>query len=215
MLILHSTTDPSDSTFLASYYNIIRKALQNATTIQDLVLMVYDPNLAHILDACTFPSLRQFHCQMTLTHTLVAFLNRHPKILYLQLSPDDHLSDSEFEATPQVRLPKLQYFAGNGESFSSLAFQTCLRAAFVSWDAVDEEPQNAITILEQCRDLHVLSCRRRGWNLDLLDLVSSRLPRLSALIINNVLIVDTQPSEVGRVTPCRDQYINNLSIHSL
>lgn len=162
--------------------------------------MVLDPNYIHVLDQCHFPALQHFECHLALTNSLILFLNRHPDITYLQIAPNEALSPeySPPSVTPQVILPKLEYFAGNSECISALVRDASLRAAFVFWDAVDATPQDAITSLERSsgNSINLLSCRRRGWNLDLIDLISTWLPNIYVLSITNLLVVDAHPTEV-------------------
>lgn len=82
---------------------------------------------------------------------------------------------------------------------SALVPDASLRVAFMFWDAVDATPQDAICALERSSgdSLNLLSCRRRGWNLELFELVSVWLPNIYVLSITNLLVVDTRPSEVS------------------
>ena len=192
---------PSDPTsfYFVSFYSIIRNALQCLSEIQNLELLVADRNYEAIVTACKFPRMNRFECYLSLTPSLISFLNNHPNINYLQLAPHDDLTPLLSDPLPPVILPKLEYFIGNSECVSPLVRETSLRAAFVFWDAVDEGPAEAIGALEQSSSetLSVISCRRRGWNLDLMDLISIRLPNIFVLSITNLLIVDTHPSEVN------------------
>jgi len=98
-----------------------------------------------------------------------------------------------------VHLPALQYFAGNAECITLLSQAgAAIRAAFLFWDAVDASPQDAIRALERTSGatLNVISCRRRGWNLDLFELVSVWLPDVYVLSMTNLLVVDSKPTEV-------------------
>jgi hypothetical protein len=172
--------------------------------VQDLRLMVLDPSYIQALAQSNFPGLQHFECYLALTDTLILFLNRHPEITYLQIAPNEALSSlpSPASVLPQVVLPKLEYFVGNSQCISALVCDASLRAAFVFWDAVDATPQDAITALERSssHSINVLSCRRRGWNLDLIDLISTWLPNIYALSITNLLVVDAPPTEV-RIEP--------------
>lgn len=168
--------------------------------------MVFDPAYILVLDHVTLHNLRHFECYLTLTDSLISFLNRHPAVSYLQIAPTEAFALPSPTGAglpappPRIVLPQLQYFSGNSQCISALARDTALRAAFVFWDAVDAAPQDAITALERTSGdtINVLSCRRRGWNLDLLDLVSTWLPNLYTLSITNLLVVDAQPSAVSK-----------------
>lgn len=153
-----------------------------------------------MLDQCHLPALQHFECYLTLTNSLVLFLNRHPEITYLQIAPNEALGPVSLApaAKPQVFLPNLQHFVGNSECISALTDDVSLRAAFIFWDAVDATPQDAITSLERSssNSINLLSCRRRGWNLDLLGLISIWLPNIYVLSITNLLVVDSHPTEV-------------------
>jgi hypothetical protein len=171
--------------------------------------MVFDPAYIQALDHLTLSTLRHFECYLTLTNSLISFLNRHPTISYLQIAPTEAFAlPSPAGATsppappPSIVLPQLQYFSGNSQCISALTCDTALRAAFVFWDAVDAAPQDAITALERTSSetMNVLSCRRRGWNLDLLDLISIWLPNIYMLSLTNLLVVDAHPSTVSEIT---------------
>ena len=65
---------------------------------------------------------------------------------------------------------------------------------------MDTDPDLAFAALQHSRDtLGVVSCRRRGWNLDLIEAISLRLPEVISLHISNVLLVDSSPTDVSGV----------------
>jgi hypothetical protein len=169
--------------------------------LQIIKLLVHDTHFISLINHCTFPSLRHFESYLKLSNPLVKFLNRHPNISYLQVSPYEDtsvLSDGIFQT---LSLPKLQYFAGNGQSVPAIGDSSILRAAIVSWDAVDAAPDVAIKALERSSfdTLTLLSCTRRGWNLDLIQIISNHLPDILSLHISNVLLVDSHPTEVSSI----------------
>lgn len=189
---------------MAAYYSLIKKALLSLPDIHTLKLLVHDPYYVTLLNHCMFPTLRQFECLLTPSTLLIEFLNRHPRINYLQVSP--HENTSEFTvggpAVPTLELPRLQYFAGNVQSVPVLR-PTILRAAIITWNAMDTDPDLAFSALQHSRDtLGVVSCRRRGWNLDLIEAISLRLPEVISLHISNVLLVDSSPTDVSAVFFC-------------
>ena len=189
---------------MAAYYSLIKKALLSLSDIHTLKLLVHDPYYVTLLNRCMFPTLRQFECLLTPSALLIEFLNRHPRINYLQVSP--HENTSEFTvggpAIPTLELPRLQYFAGNVQSVPVLR-PTILRAAIITWNAMDTDPDLAFSALQHSRDtLGVVSCRRRGWNLDLIEAISLRLPEVISLHISNVLLVDSSPTDVSYVFFC-------------
>ena len=47
----------------------------------------------------------------------------------------------------------------------------------------------------------LLSCQRRGWNLDLFDLVSACLPDIYVFNLANLLVVDSRPTKVPLIHP--------------
>lgn len=202
--------EPNPSYFSA-YYLLIRKSLRSLSELHVLRMLVHDASLISALDGCTFPRLWQFECHMTLTPSLISFLNRQPNLIYLRLSPHEDFNSPLACNPPPVSLPKLAYFIGNSEWLPPIAREATLRAAFVFWDAVDQEPQDAITALEKssASTLNVLSCSRRGWNLDLLDLISAKLPDISVLRITNLLVVDSHPSEVSTLSPSFPDLLEN------
>jgi hypothetical protein len=168
--------------------------------------MVFDPAYIRTLDHLTLPTLLHFECYLTLTNSLISFLNRHPTLLSLQIAPTEAFGQtsprggtSPPDSPPHILLPKLQYFSGNSQCISALTCDTALRAAFIFWDAVDATPEDAITALERTSSetMNVLGCRRRGWNLDLLDLISIWLPNIYTLSLTNLLVVDAHPSAVS------------------
>ena len=117
---------------------------------------------------------------------------------YLEVSPHEDITSSVKPILPPLYLPELEYFAGNGEYLSAMSATISLRAAFLSWGAVDSSPEAAIAVLERHSgdSLNVITCRRRGWNLDLIDMISTRLPYIYSLQIANILVVDSYPTEV-------------------
>jgi len=200
-LIQNRYYSSATNSLLASYYTLIRKALSSIPDIHTLRLLVHDPYFVSLLNPSSFRSLRHFECLLTPSTPLIDFLNRHPKLEYLQISPHEDTSETAEAATvilPPLNLPLLQYFSGNAQHASSLCCSTRLRAAFLSWNAIDTDPELIFTSLgRSSRDnLCLLSCRRRGWNLDLLEAASIHLPDLTSLHISNVLLVDSSPTEV-------------------
>jgi hypothetical protein len=168
--------------------------------------MVFDPAYIRVLNLLNLPALCRFECYLNLTDSLISFINRHPTIIHLRIAPTEALvppllpgATISSTSPPHVSLPQLQYFWGNSQCISALRSDTALRAAFVFWDVVDAAPQDAITALERTSSntMSVLGCRRRGWNLDLLDLISTLLPNIYALSVTNLLVVDAHPSTVS------------------
>ena len=191
----------SANSHLSAYYLLIQKALSVLHELQVIKLLVHDAHYITVVNHCTFPSLRHFECLLKLSNPLIKFLNRHPSLSYLQVSQHEDTSVLSDDIFPTLSLPKLQYFAGNGQSVSAISDVSTLRAAIVSWDAVDTAPDLAIKALERSSfdTLTLLSCRRRGWNLDLIQIISDHLPDILSLHISNVLLVDSNPTEVSHV----------------
>ncbi|KAF8148041.1 hypothetical protein B0H34DRAFT_833832 [Crassisporium funariophilum] len=189
------SSHPSTIVKLAAYYSLIRKAFLRFSRLHTLKLLVHDPHLVKILHCGQLPSLRRFECHLTPSNSLISFLKGHPWIHALQLSHHENTTLVTEECP--VHLPKLQYFSGNGQSLPAVIFASKLYAAIVSWDVIDTAPDLAISALERSsRDsLVLLSCRRRGWNMDLIQAISLRLPNLLSLHISNVLVVDSHPTE--------------------
>ncbi|CAA7270516.1 unnamed protein product [Cyclocybe aegerita] len=188
----------ASNSFLSSYYSLIRHALLSLPDLHTLKLLIHDPHLVTLLDHSLFPSLCQFECYLTPSATLVDFLNHHPRINYLQVSPYENTAVSEDDLTlPPLQLPRLRYFAGNVQSVPFIGPSSPLRAAIISWEAIDTEPDLVFAALQRSsrNTLSLLSCRRRGWNLDLIDSVSLRLPEILTLRVSNVLLVDSSPTE--------------------
>jgi len=206
LFALERPSEPPKMYYFSSFYSVIGRALRCLTSAHCLRLMVFDPAYIQVLDLLTLPSLRHFECYLSLTDPFILFLNRHPTIISLQISPTEALAPPLLAGNttspalpPHVVLPQLQYFSGNSQCISALGCDTALRAAFVFWDAIDAAPQDAIIALERTsrNTMNVLSCRRRGWNLDLVDLVSTWLPNIYTLSITNLLVVDAHPSTVS------------------
>ncbi|KAJ7859769.1 hypothetical protein B0H14DRAFT_3628330 [Mycena olivaceomarginata] len=174
---------PSPLPPCSSFYSLIGKALHRMTNVHDLVLLVADPNYISVLTHCSLLRLRHFECRLSLDDTMVSFLNRHLQIRYLQLGADDEIQ-LPHPRRAIVTLPKLEYFIGNSSCVAPLIHRASLRAAFITWDAVGEPTDESITALERSSTdtLNVLSCRRHGWNIDLLDRISTHLPHIYALV---------------------------------
>ncbi|KDR79497.1 hypothetical protein GALMADRAFT_1243212 [Galerina marginata CBS 339.88] len=203
-LVNYAYYSPASNSFLAAYYSLIKRALSSLLELQTLKLLVYDPYFVTLLNHFTLPALRQFECYLTPSAPLIEFLNRHPRISYLQVSPNENTShafslsiEGISSTLPSLQLPGLQYFAGNVQSVPFLGTTGKLRAAIISWNAMDTDPDLAFAALQRssCDSLGLLSCRRKGWNLDLIRSVSIRLPDLFSLHVSNVLLVDADPTE--------------------
>ncbi|KIK00454.1 hypothetical protein K443DRAFT_679172 [Laccaria amethystina LaAM-08-1] len=199
LLINHSPNKPAElnQNDFSSYYASFRDALKSLVGIRALRLLVEDPSLVFVLKDSVLPRLQHFECRLILSSPLISFLNRHPTVNYLEVSPHEDIISSVKPTLPPLYLPELEYFAGNGESLSAMSPPIPLRAAFLSWGAVDSSPEVAIAVLERHSgdSLNVISCRRRGWNLDLVDMISTRLPYIYSLHITNILVVDSYPTE--------------------
>ncbi|KAJ7138862.1 hypothetical protein C8R46DRAFT_1136409 [Mycena filopes] len=187
----------------SSFYSLIGDALQRMTNVHHLVLLVPDTNYISVLTRCSLPRLHHFECCLSLDTTMVAFLNRHLQIRYLQLDAHARLlshTRSDSDRHPIVTLPKLEYFIGNSSCVAPLLQRASLRAAFLTWDAVGvEEASDSIAALERSSTdtLNVLGCRRHGWNLDLLERISAHLPHIYALSVTNLFVTE---SDVGILT---------------
>ena len=206
----------SANSHLSAYYLLIQKALHSLPEIQVIKLHVHDNHFITLFSPCTFPSLRHFESYLKLSNPLIKFLNRHPSISYLQVSPYEDtsvLSDSDV-TFQNLSLPKLQYFAGNALSVPAISDASILRAAIVSWDAVNASPDVAIKALERSSfdSLTLLSCTRRGWNLDLIQIISNHLPDILSLHISNVLLVDSHPTEVSHGLFDSESFIQNSRV---
>ncbi|KAF9477266.1 hypothetical protein BDN70DRAFT_862077 [Pholiota conissans] len=199
-MISYTYYSTSSNTLLAAYYSVIKGALLALTGLHTLKLLVHDPYFVTLLKNRIFPALRQFECYLTPSIALIGFLNSHPKVNYLQLSPNENTSGEfldEDNKLPPVELPRLQYFAGNAQSIPCLGTSSTLRAAIISWNIMDTDPDLPLSALQRSSHatLSLLSCRRRGWNLDLIEMISNHLPDIHSLHISNVLLVDGHPTE--------------------
>jgi hypothetical protein len=200
-----TTSYYSTNIFPAAYYSVIRDALRELAGLHTLKLLVHDPLFVTLLKHPIFPALHHFECYLTPSTPLIKFLNRHAKINYLQVSPNEDTSEgaSEENSTlPFVELPRLQYFAGNAQSVPCLGTAGVLRAAIISWNVIDTNPDQPFSALQRSSHatLNLLSCQRRGWNLDLIDSVSIHLPDVLSLHISNILLVDANPTKVSGVS---------------
>jgi hypothetical protein len=65
----------------------------------------------------------------------------------LRVSPHEDTSIWSDDIFQTLSFPKLQYFDGNGQSVPAIGDASILRAAIVSWDAVDAPPDVAIKTL--------------------------------------------------------------------
>src|ERR1700678_4536106 len=99
----------SANSLLSSYYLLIQKTLRSLTELQTLKLLVHDAHYITLIKQCTFPSLRHLECYLKLSNPLIKFLNRHPSITYLQVSPHEDTSVLSDDTFPTLSLPKLQY----------------------------------------------------------------------------------------------------------
>ncbi|KAJ7466584.1 hypothetical protein B0H11DRAFT_1733152 [Mycena galericulata] len=198
--------NPSASPFCSSFYSLIGKALERMTSVHHLVLLVPDCRFTSVLPRCSLPRLHHFECCLPLEGTMVSFLNRHLQISYLQLGAHEEIPPPR---TPIVTLPKLEYFIGNSSCVAPVLHRASLRAAFITWDAVGETTGDSIAALERssAETLNLLSCRRHGWNLDLLDRISTHLPHIYALSLTNLFFIDVQPTNLEAI----GQYLSRFS----
>lgn len=178
--------------------------------LKSLELHVFDVNVSSILSTCTFPHLQYLECYFKLTMPVILFMNRHPDIYHLALVPNTNINqinilpDSEQTPTttlPLIILPKLLYFAGKGEH-AALIFRAPSSIYAVALYLLENGMDDVIAELEEPNSgdpsLYLLACTRKGWNIDLIDSLSRRLPRLTILSITNILPHDAQfPPEVS------------------
>ncbi|KAJ6608838.1 hypothetical protein B0H10DRAFT_1815011 [Mycena sp. CBHHK59/15] len=209
---------PSPSPLFPSFYALIGTALKRMANIQRLVLLVPDPKYIWVLTHCSLPRLHHFECCLALEDTMVSFLNRHLQISYLQLGAHEEIRHPQ---NPVVSLPKLEYFIGNSSCVAPIIHRASLRAAFITWDAVGEPTEESIAALERSsmETLNVLSCRRHGWNLDLLDRISTHLPHIYALSLTNLFYMDVvlthQPANLQAISQYLSRFssLQRLAIH--
>ncbi|KAJ7218629.1 hypothetical protein GGX14DRAFT_356876 [Mycena pura] len=181
------------------FYSLIGRALQQMTNVQRLDLLAPDYQYIAALAHCSLPRLSRFTCCLFLDDTMVAFLNRHLQISYLQLGAHE---DTPLPHDAIVMLPKLEYFVGNTVCVAPLMHHASLRAAFITWDDVGQSTEDPITALERSSTdtLNFLGCRRQGWNIDLLDRISTHLPHIYALNLTNLFFTDDPPEHSNRQT---------------
>ncbi|KAJ7676853.1 hypothetical protein DFH06DRAFT_976206 [Mycena polygramma] len=194
----------------ASFYTLIGEALQQMANIHDLILLVPDPKYSSVITSCAIPCLHHFECCLSLDDTMVSFLNRHLHIRYLQLGAHEKIIQPRH---PIVTLPKLEYFIGNSSCVAPLIRRASLRAAFITWDTVGEPTEESIAALEQSSTdtLNVLSCRRHGWNIDLLDRISRHLPHIYALSMTNLFYTDVRLSHHPANLQAIGEYLSRFS----
>ncbi|TEB30747.1 hypothetical protein FA13DRAFT_1853153 [Coprinellus micaceus] len=184
----------SSTGYTQNLYDLIRRALDTAPELVHLRISTPDPRIVTALQfRSAHPELRNFHSQLTLSASLVEFLNQHPTLTSVEVSPFENTRLAK-DCLPGIELPALGHFAGNAQILSKLDKKAKPRAAFISWDAMDQHPHLAIETL-QSHNLRVLGCRRRGWNTDLFDIVSTSLPHILWLNVANLLAVDTPPTK--------------------
>lgn len=205
--------EPPNTVYLASFYHNLKNALLNLSNLQDFQLLVPDPHFNHTLFSVTvtplrFPSLRHFETYLPLTTPLLDFIQRHPKLVYLEVSHYENFGSGEITSARLERhrthrksaLHNLHHFVGNSAYMTSLtpAYPLPLRSAYLIWDAA-RECQGPIRSLAHASSytLNVLTCRRRGWNVDLVGHISSYLSDIYVLQIINVLVTNTPLSQVG------------------
>ncbi|KXN81958.1 hypothetical protein AN958_03366 [Leucoagaricus sp. SymC.cos] len=195
--------------YLASFYKNLKAALLQMVNLRELALLVFDPTfITTILSPTTqplqFPLLNYFETVLPLDSSLLSFIQRHPTLDYLEVSHHENFSDDtpsrsrdcatvELRRTPVLR--KLRHYAGNGVYLETLApaYPLPLRSAHVVWSAAQacDGPIKSLSAAASCT-LNVLSCRRRGWNSDLIGLISTHLPNIYMLDILCVFVVDAQ-----------------------
>ncbi|KAJ7728273.1 hypothetical protein DFH07DRAFT_851211 [Mycena maculata] len=193
----------------SSFYSLIGRALERMANVHHLVLLVSDSKYISALTRCSLPRLHHFECYLPLANTMVSFLNRHLQISYLRLGAQEEIPPPKH---PIVTLPKLEYFIGNSSCVAPLIHRASLRAAFITWDAVGETTGDSIAALgrSSTETLNLLSCRRHGWNLDLLDRISAHLPHIYSLSLTNLFFIDvvlTHPTNLDAI----GQYLSRFS----
>jgi len=203
--------EPPNAVYLASFYSNLKNALLNLPNLQNLRLLVSDPHLTRTLFCSAtgtfrFPSLRHFETYLPLTSPLLRFIERHPKLTYLEVSQYENFSLDEnlTKCSDCSRIPRkpallnLRHYVGNSVYLPLLASISPLplRSAHLTWSAV-HECRASITSLAQASSntLNVLTCRRRGWNVDLIEYVASQLSDVYMLHVINVLVMDAALSE--------------------
>lgn len=189
-----------NSTGLVKNHDVLRRGFAGLSQIESL-RWVY-PGRSHIdvIAQCTFPLLDRLDSELELTQPFVDFLNRHPQLTHLQLNRQHPLATWDFSHLSPLDLPNLRSFVGDA-IYVPLVVQSSptLRAVVPLFNGVDDDPRPALdALVESSSDtLNVLCCRRRGWNLDLLEAISVRLPDIALLDLTNVLIVESFPTLVS------------------
>ncbi|KAJ7636464.1 hypothetical protein FB45DRAFT_742174 [Roridomyces roridus] len=193
---------PSSSPICSSFYSLVSKALARLTHVHHLLLLVPDCNYASVLPHCSLPRLRHFECHLPLDGTMVSFLNHHPHISYLQLGAQEEIPPPRLgDQAVTVTLPQLEYFIGNSSCVAPILHRASLRAAFITWDAVGETTGDSLAALQRSSGdtLNLLSCRRPGWNLDLLERIADHVPHIYSLVLTNLFFVDVQPTNLQAI----------------
>lgn len=181
--------DQSSLRLFPSFYELISRALEHITSAQHVALRVPDPSYASVLTRAAIPRLHHFECALPLGAPLATFLGRHRQLRFLQLG-----AHRGVHLCIRVPLPKLEYFVGNSACVPMLQ-SAALRAAVLTWDpdsdagadpSGDVEAPLVALATSSTASLNLLSCRRPGWNLDLLARIAVHLPHIYALSLTNV-----------------------------
>ena len=169
---------------------------------------MHDPYFENLFHRCQLRDLHQVECYLTPSSQLIKFLNRHPALDYLQLSPHEDTNlplfalDGVGKYTDDIQLlelPALKHFVGNVQWIPYLGLSSRLKAVIINWNAVDTNVELAFQALHRSsqQSLALLCCVRRSWNLDMLQSISVWLPDIQYLHISNIMLVDAFPTEVN------------------
>lgn len=193
---------------LGSFYQILSAAFDKLSNLLDLILLIQDMNLLKVLSTITFPRLHRLDCYLPYCPPLATFLSRHRTLQYLHLSPSKYdrvranalRCDHPFAFPPKLVLPNLQYVIASDECVTAVAQDATLRAVYIDWTDAPKSTLDCIAALKysSSHTLRVLSCRRPGWNLDLIDAISSALPDIFVLSVTNILQIGVLPNYVRK-----------------
>ncbi|KAH8828470.1 hypothetical protein DL96DRAFT_1709754 [Flagelloscypha sp. PMI_526] len=190
---LHIAFPLNDFAFI-SFMSLLNNALLNLSNLEALTIYL-GTKWSTILSRCSFPRLYRFSSHFQLDQEISQFLSRHPVIQHLQLS-DTSTTPSEI-AMDSFHFPHLRHLVANSAWFGPLSRSARLRSAFVTFNVPDINGTISELDISSGHSLNVLGCQRDGWNLDLLDLISTRFPGILSLSLIN----QPSPEEDGTEVP--------------
>ncbi|KAI3612435.1 hypothetical protein WG66_010040 [Moniliophthora roreri] len=189
------------SRFLSAFFILLHKVLPRLSNLRDFTIHLGSPGSSasthhfdFILEKCTFPWLEDFRFFGPTTHHTQSFLDRHRSSIYrIMLVPIEPISptpESQIIHDRTLSFPKLEMlftsasFAKHILTVPLPAIENVLISWMTDFDLGFRDLLQAFSKAQRDKPFTgKLTIERPGWNIDVIEAISTQLPHVTVLCV--------------------------------